>query len=711
MTISIESRIDSVRLYRTGAVVTRLASVPSGAPSDEVRVAGLPLALEDSTLRIVPHGGASLSQVRLGIDVVEPPAGGEPIDEQAARALERDEASLRAELAVLGRARSVIDKLALPRRALRSDAATPPADAKSRAAFLRLRAERLGALFAEEHKLAVELARVVKRRASLSDALAKTIGSRPPDPMSLRKSAAFQLKRSGAGAIDVELSYFVPGARWAPAYALRIDQKTSRALLELSASVCQSTGEDWTNVAISLSTAEAMRFHELQELTSLRIGRAQAPRKRSFRLLDDPRELFADFDRAFGQRRGAPAPELAKDDELDEVTDVGRDAPPPAQGMRTSFTGAPAAFAPPQQQMAMAMPMAPPASMGAPDRSRAYIALDARVPPPRKGGGSPWFGGGGAPPAFFEDGALGEPEPDAEPQLELDGRMFAFESLRMPPPAAQKGRLGLVSPMEAYLETSRSLQPSRAGQIGAVLANLRQASERALATDPPRRHVLPNAESGFHQLLRGEHRVDVPADGAFHSLPVMQAQAPLATRHVAVPRETSDVFRLANFRNPLGAPLLAGPCDVYVDDDFLLTVDMPTVPVAGDARVGLGVDQAIKIARNTHFSEQTQGLMGGSLLLKHRIEIEIVSHLGFVASLEVRERVPSAHEKDEDIKIDVGEVSPPWQRWEAPANEPSVRGAFAWRVELEPQKPIELSASYTIRIPSKLELVGGNRRD
>ena len=46
-----------------------------------------------------------------------------------------------------------------------------------------------------------------------------------------------------------------------------------------------------------------------------------------------------------------------------------------------------------------------------------------------------------------------------------------------------------------------------------------------------------------------------------------------------------------------------------------------------------------------------------------------------------------------------------------PANEPSVRGAFAWRVHLEPQKPVELKASYTIRIPSKLELVGGNRRE
>ncbi|MBL8744693.1 MAG: DUF4140 domain-containing protein, partial [Myxococcales bacterium] len=145
MTISIESRIDSVRLHRTGAVVTRRASVPAGATREEVRLSGLPLSLDDSTVRVLPAVGVTLSQLRIGIDLVEPAAGGEPVDEQALRALERDEASLRAELAAIGRARMAIDKAALPRRPPRSDGATPPADIGSRRAFLRLRAERLRA--------------------------------------------------------------------------------------------------------------------------------------------------------------------------------------------------------------------------------------------------------------------------------------------------------------------------------------------------------------------------------------------------------------------------------------------------------------------------------------------------------------------------------------------------------------------------------------
>ncbi|MBL8740953.1 MAG: DUF4139 domain-containing protein, partial [Myxococcales bacterium] len=528
------------------------------------------------------------------------------------------------------------------------------------------------ALFADEHKLSEELARVVKRRAAMAEALARTQGDRPPEAMSLRKTAAFDLLRSQDGPFDIEVSYFVPAALWAPSYALRIDAKTSRAVIELRAAICQATGEDWSGVAVSFSTAEAMRFHELEELTSLRIGRAQAPRRKSFRALDDPRELFADFDSAFASARAAVEVSVAAEDALDEVTASGYGAFPPSAGdslreegtmerprMQT-MAGAlpmPASFAPPPQAMAMAPPMAAPGMAFQPmpaARSR-RASLEADVLPPRKGGLGLFGGGGraGAPP-------VDDFEEPSEPEIELDGRLFAFESLRMPPPEAKKGRLALATPMEAYLEASRSLSRVRAPAIAGALEALGRARDRLLATDPPRRHVLPHAESGFHHVLMGEHRVDVPSDAAFHTLPVSRGEAPLAIRHVAVPRETSDVFRVATFQNPFAVPLLRGPCDVYVDDDFLLTVELPTVLASAEARVGLGVDQAIKLARNTHFSEQTQGLMGGALLLKHRIDIEVVSHLTLSASLEIRERVPSAHEKDEDIRIEVGEVSPPW---------------------------------------------------
>src|SRR5205085_1156292 len=48
-----------------------------------------------------------------------------------------------------------------------------------------------------------------------------------------------------AGAADLQFEYFVPGARWKPAYDLHFAVARGQARLETAAVVEQATGEDW----------------------------------------------------------------------------------------------------------------------------------------------------------------------------------------------------------------------------------------------------------------------------------------------------------------------------------------------------------------------------------------------------------------------------------------------------------------------------------
>jgi len=54
----------------------------------------------------------------------------------------------------------------------------------------------------------------------------------------------------------IELSYLADGANWNPQYNLRANPKKSNVLIEYNAVVNQTSGEDWSGVALSLSTAE-----------------------------------------------------------------------------------------------------------------------------------------------------------------------------------------------------------------------------------------------------------------------------------------------------------------------------------------------------------------------------------------------------------------------------------------------------------------------
>ena len=58
------------------------------------------------------------------------------------------------------------------------------------------------------------------------------------------------------GEFELEVSYLVNRASWTPLYDLQVDTKEKQLNLAYLAEVKQSTGEDWHNVSLTLSTAK-----------------------------------------------------------------------------------------------------------------------------------------------------------------------------------------------------------------------------------------------------------------------------------------------------------------------------------------------------------------------------------------------------------------------------------------------------------------------
>jgi uncharacterized protein (TIGR02231 family) len=208
--------------------------------------------------------------------------------------------------------------------------------------------------------------------------------------------------------------------------------------------------------------------------------------------------------------------------------------------------------------------------------------------------------------------------------------------------------------------------------------------------------------------------VDVRADGVWHSVPVSASSTTARVRHVAVPREQPDVFRVATITNPFAAPLLPGPIDVYDRGRFLITSSIDYTPPNATLDIGLGVDAAVKLARNTEFREEAAGMLRGALRLVHAITIEVDNLSGRAIELEVRERIPVTREGDDDVEVTIGKVEPGWERWTPDPNAPRdlrLRGGYRWKVAVPAAAKRTLRAGYEVKIASKLELVGGNRRE
>jgi hypothetical protein len=209
----------------------------------------------------------------------------------------------------------------------------------------------------------------------------------------------------------------------------------------------------------------------------------------------------------------------------------------------------------------------------------------------------------------------------------------------------------------------------------------------------------------------------LPSKGAFVSLPIDLREAEATPRYITVPRETQDVFRIVSLRNPLAAPLLPGPADVYVAGKFALTSNLELTPLGGRIELGLGVEQSIKVARNVSFVEDSSGMFKRQLALSHTIEVEIQNHMSCAATVEVRERVPiAAQAQAEDIAVVVEQVSPKWDDYEpdraaVSGGNPKLEGGRVWKVEVPAGSKRELSATWVVKIPANHEVIGGNRRE
>lgn len=747
------SRIDSVTVYRQGALVCRTALLLAAQPVPaQVKLLGLPLSLDDGSVRVRVEGDAGelpvATDIRVALDLASADENLPPPDDAELKAARRQVRVLADRRAHLEAQRQRIERLQVFERPANKRGQPPlTSPVEARLALVEFQHRTIAGIDEELDKVRAAERKAEERREHLEARRKAASRARQAKPHELRKAAMITLRARDVPTSPVRLvlEYMVPGARWAPAYAISLTRDMAQATVSVRAVVAQDTGEDWTGVRLTLATADAQRWVELPEMQALRIGRRQPPvARRGWRAPPvGAGELYADYDRFLAGARPGPAlpeppqdlapepprppaafePQALEEDALIEpefdgasVTRSGAimprqeqrkgapprpSAPPPAKPVIMA-PGAPA-----PQGMALPVAMMPSRSRGAFGGALASAggalvgaggALAGAVGSLFAG---PEGGGGGGAHGFA---ALEEPEHEAAPD------QLAYGDLRMPGPgASRRGSLTVTQRRERYLEMLWVREVTKEIDVVALIDGAVTKAQQAGVRGPPPRHRLAESWYGFDYVYGAESLVDIPSDGDFHGVPLLGRTAPIELGYVVVPRESTDVFRFVRLKNPLDAPLLPGPADIYVGGDYLLSADLKVAPPRGEVKIGLGVEQAIKVARNTQFKEETAGLMGGTLALRHEITVEVANRRDRPVEIEVQERVPTLREKEDEIQLDVGAVEPPWAPFEP--EHYTLKGGYRWKIQVPPGQQKKLSATYVVRISAKRELIGGNRRE
>jgi uncharacterized protein (TIGR02231 family) len=314
--VDVASTVDTVTVYPDGASVTRVLTADLAA-GDTTLVAGdFPLTLDPASLRAE---GEAAARFTIGAIDTRPPRAAPPVNlpelDKRIEALKDERGNLEGAINAAHARRKFAERFAESSPAgLGEKGEARPID-EWRAAFVAVGEEVAAADTAirdaerKQRDIDREIARLEADRAS-----------RPPSKLEVR----IDLSANAATRAALRVTYSVRNARWTPLYDARLDTgaKDRKPALELvrRAEITQSTGEDWSNVALAVSTVRTARGGSAPDLNSLFVQYPQAPRPPGAAAFSDMklRQMQAPF--ASPEPAAAPA---QRADEQQAVAETG----------------------------------------------------------------------------------------------------------------------------------------------------------------------------------------------------------------------------------------------------------------------------------------------------------------------------------------------------------------------------------------------------
>lgn len=265
---TVETEIVSVTVYTDQALVTRrgaIALVGSAQPSRmitltaqerELKVIQLPVTMETESVRV---SGTGEVVVHLSGVSTERVFSTEPFAERLTH-LTRQIQQLEAEWNLL---QAQIDALALQSKfieGLREKTEEPFAQSLSRKNlslsetldFLNFMGSQYSEYAIATGECKVQQQELDKQLQVLRQQWQQVQTPSPKESFTL----SVAIEPAGAGEFDLEVSYVVSCASWTPLYDLRVNTSRNSINLTYLAEVTQSTGEDWIDISLTVSTAK-----------------------------------------------------------------------------------------------------------------------------------------------------------------------------------------------------------------------------------------------------------------------------------------------------------------------------------------------------------------------------------------------------------------------------------------------------------------------
>ncbi len=261
---TVDSHLTAVTVYADRAVVTRTAAADLTDGEHTLVFERLPAALLDQSLQVSGRGTATATMLDVAarqtyVDFT-PNARVQELEEQI-RGLKQQQRALDDRTAILTQEHAFVQRMLTastgtviyplgvdPTRA-GGTAARPTLEEWQK--LYTYSEDTFGKIAAERQTIDRQREDLQAKAAALQQQLAELRGAGGRS----FKTVAVRVAVTAPGRLEVALKYAVPGASWAPSYDARLHSAGRTIALGYFGLVRNNTGEDWKDVALTLSTA------------------------------------------------------------------------------------------------------------------------------------------------------------------------------------------------------------------------------------------------------------------------------------------------------------------------------------------------------------------------------------------------------------------------------------------------------------------------
>ena len=274
--ITAPSKIDGVIIYPGIAAITRILEIEVPAGQHTIIVSGLPQALDPNSLRVE---GVSSGALQIGsVEMRTQPIGGVtgPSGEVAQRlkTLQEDRLRKQAEVQAISAKQAMIQSIGQQATVILGgkDKPVDPADW----------AKAWDAVGAGLQKAAEELTTATAYLRAIDEeigAISRQGGAGPR--AGLTRAANISVESAAGAKATLKLTYQVGGVSWRPMYDAVLSTGSAQVKPKLAlvrrAVIAQRTGEDWSDVTLAVSTAQARGGTAAPDVPPVRVAFNEPP--------------------------------------------------------------------------------------------------------------------------------------------------------------------------------------------------------------------------------------------------------------------------------------------------------------------------------------------------------------------------------------------------------------------------------------------------